>query len=57
MNLHIPTASTIMKHTLKATKTTSVMQVREQIVRRGHKNEMGHNKGSHLAEPQIWKDG
>jgi hypothetical protein len=57
MYLHIPAVSTIMMHTLKATKMTSVMQVGEQIVRRGHKNEMGHNRGSHLAEPQIWKEG
>jgi hypothetical protein len=34
MYLHIPTLSTIMKQTLKATKTTSAMQVGEQIVRK-----------------------
>jgi len=51
MYFHIPTVSTIMKYILKVTKTTSVMQIGEQIARRGHKNKMGHDRGSHHAEP------
>jgi len=32
------------------------MQIGEHIVKRGHKNETGHNRGSHHAEPWIWKE-
>jgi hypothetical protein len=46
-----------MKYILKATKMISVMQIGQQIIRRGNKNETGYNRGSHHAEPLIWKEG